>query len=91
MLVGQRVKKGRDRAVYRDRVLEFLWKGSPDPSLVQRIGAFLVGLFFMSVGVNTLTGAIGDRCSLLFLPALCLLTGAKVFGNGFGWRFRTGL
>ena len=71
MLVGQRVKTGRDGAVYRDRVLEFLWKGSLDPLLVQRIGAFLIGLFLMSVGVNTLTGAIGDRCSLLFLPALC--------------------
>jgi hypothetical protein len=30
---------------------EFLWKGSPDPSLVQRLAAFIFGLTFVLLGV----------------------------------------
>jgi hypothetical protein len=63
---------------------EFLWKGSPDAPLVQRIGAWLFGLFFLAAGVAFLELARERGSGLLILLALAGLgLGLKVFMNGF--------
>jgi hypothetical protein len=48
----QRNVDWRDAHMNGRTVDEFLWKGSPDASLVQRIGACLFGIAFVLVGIG---------------------------------------
>jgi hypothetical protein len=63
---------------------EFFWKGSPDAPLIQRIGAWLFGLFFLAGGLSLLMIARERRSWLvLMMSAAGFLLGARVFFNGF--------
>lgn len=62
----------------------FLWKGDPDAPLVQRIGAWLFGLFFILVGLGWVTVAYEKRSWLFgILSVGWFLLGRRVFFNGF--------
>jgi hypothetical protein len=66
---------------------KFLWNGSPNAPLVQRIGAWIFGLTFSLAGVAFLGVARTDGSWPWALSGLGLiLLGAKVFGNGFRRR-----
>lgn len=71
---------------------EFLWKGSPDAPLVQRIGACIFGVVFMLGGVGMIESVremSPDRKSpasvfvSVLIALLFVLGGLKVFMNGF--------
>jgi hypothetical protein len=65
----------------------FLWRGSPDPTIVQRIGAWLFGLLFLALSVGFLDYALRERSFVLVLFSLgWILLGARVFRNGFRRR-----
>jgi hypothetical protein len=74
------------RAVY-----VLLWRGSPDPGFVQRIGAWLFGLVCIASGVTFLPSAAqsrGDEDWAVFGFALVaslgwISLGIKLFRNGF--------
>jgi hypothetical protein len=74
------------RAVY-----VLLWRGSPDPGFVQRIGAWLFGLMFIGTGAVFLMQAAQARAEedwagfgLTLLISLGLISvGVRVFRNGF--------
>jgi hypothetical protein len=63
---------------------EFLWKGSPDAPLVQRMGAWIFGLTFMLMGLCLFDIAYEkqDRACGIF-SLLPFFLGVKVFLNGF--------
>jgi hypothetical protein len=70
---------------------EFLWKGSPDAPLVQRIGAWVFGLTFMLLAMALIEidrETTPDRKSiaLVILAIAFLFVGLKVFLNGFRRR-----
>jgi hypothetical protein len=66
---------------------KFLLKGSPDPPLVQRVGAWLFGLMFLIGGVSFLGYAQKEGSFLLALVSVaCFLLGAWMFRNGFRRR-----
>lgn len=62
----------------------FLWNGNPNPSLVQRIAAWLFGLTLIGFGVLALVIA-RDAGSFFarMLAASGFLIVAKIFRNGF--------
>jgi len=63
---------------------EFLWRGSANPTLAQRIGAWLFGLIFLIAGVLFLN--IGWREGSVFNTALSLIAfivAVRIFRNGF--------
>ena len=61
----------------------FLWRGSPSPTLVQRIGAWLVGLFFIAAGVVFLIFAWFDSAWFLGVLVIGLFAlGVRIFYNG---------
>jgi hypothetical protein len=63
---------------------EFLWKGSPDAPLVQRMGAWMFGLFFILGGLVFLDVAYEKHYWIFGVLSICwFLVGAKVFLNGF--------
>jgi hypothetical protein len=63
---------------------QFLWRGSSDPSAVQRVGAWLFGLVFVTGGVSLLTFGLEERSILLAaISAGSILVGLRVFRNGF--------
>ena len=82
----------------------FLWRGSPNPTLVQRIGAWMIGLWLMGMGmllinlaVRPYVGAIDAVKRSEALPPMILLMipsaafvvgGVRVFRNGFPRRSR---
>jgi len=61
----------------------FLWRGSPNPTMVQRIGAWLFGLTLIGGGVLFLDLARTDGALVFLIAALLLLLGARVCRNGF--------
>lgn len=66
----------------------FLWRGSPDPTLVQRVGAWIIGLFFALCGAS-IWDSIRDEepiVAAVVLAATSLLVGAVIFRNGFRRR-----
>ena len=70
---------------------EFLWKGSPDAPLVQRIGAWIFGIAFMLVGavmMGVYLQQSPDRQSIaeVVLAVVFFGGGLKVFLNGFRRR-----
>jgi hypothetical protein len=65
----------------------FLWKGDPDAPLVQRVGAWIFGLFFILGGVGWATAAYEKQSPLVGLLSIgWFLIGGKVFLNGFRRR-----
>jgi hypothetical protein len=74
----------------------FLWRGSPDPPLVQRIGAWMFGLAFIGFGLTFWAVAKEDRhgdgpiFSLVMglIGLAMLLIGIRVFRNGFPRRIK---
>jgi hypothetical protein len=61
----------------------FLWRGSPNASLVQRIGACLFGLTFFVGGVVLLSLSWSKASPVLALFSLAwVLVGARVITNG---------
>jgi len=68
----------------------FLWHGSPNPPLVQRIGAWMFGLGFLFIGLFFLAAAfLAEReqpwiAGLIAIP--CFLLGLRIFRNGFPRR-----
>jgi hypothetical protein len=72
---------------------EYLWKGSPDAPLVQRIGAVIFGLFFMLMSVILVEAdreTMPDRKSIaaVIVGIVFFGIGLKVFLNGFRRRKR---
>jgi hypothetical protein len=61
----------------------FLWRGSTNPTLVQRIGAWLFGLTFIAGGVVTLILARYEGARLLGVLVIGLFAlGVRIFYNG---------
>lgn len=70
---------------------EFLWKGSPDAPLVQRMGAWIFGLAFMLIAVGVMDAYLEqspDRQSIaeVVFAIAVFAVGLKVFLNGFRRR-----
>jgi hypothetical protein len=66
---------------------EFLWKGSPDAPLVQRIGAWIFGLTFILLSLAFVDIAYEKHSPfVLAFSAISFLIGGKVFLNGFRKR-----
>jgi hypothetical protein len=92
MLVEQ-VKAKQRNIVWPDTMIngravdEFLWKGSPDAPLVQRIAAWGFGVFFVLGSIAWLDAAF-ERHSVIVgvLSIAWFLLGGKVFLNGFRRR-----
>jgi hypothetical protein len=70
----------------------FLWRGSPNPSLVQRIAAWMLGALFVCLGIAFFGVAIKERVETGFsfdvvfgvaTSVCCVLLGARTFRNGF--------
>jgi len=93
------IKKKQRNTVWPDTLLngrsvdEYLWKGSRDAPLVQRIGAWLFGFAFMLFGVTLVEvdrEATPERKSIVFviLAVLFFGLGIKMFLNGFRRRHK---
>ena len=65
--IGQaKTRRVRDSLVNSKAAVDiFLWKGSPNPRIVQRIGAWLFGLFFCTVGAVMIGDAQEERSVFL--------------------------
>ena len=62
----------------------FLWNGSPDAPLVQRIGAWIFGLTFILIGLVWVDVAYERNWPAFgVLSMVWLVVGGKVFFNGF--------
>jgi len=65
----------------------FLWKGSPNPPLVQRIAAWMIGLGFMVIGLIFMAAAFTRERDQPWIPGLIavpfVLLGMRIFRNGF--------
>ncbi len=79
-------------------VTAFLWKGSRNPTLVQRIGAWILGLAWISLGLSGFGMAVQMRVdngfsgTVVIMVAMATLTGfvgIKIFRNGFPRRTET--
>jgi hypothetical protein len=76
-----------DALVNSRGVDEFLWKGSPDAPLVQRVAAWLFGIVFILAGVGWLAGAYQKHWwGICLLSIVWFYVGARVFLNGFRKR-----
>jgi hypothetical protein len=85
-------------------VIVLLWRGSPNPTLVQRIGAWIIGLWLVGMGMLFISFAIRPYVeaidavkksealpSMIFLMIFSvpyLVGGMRVFRNGFPRRSR---
>jgi len=62
----------------------FLWKGSPDAPLVQRIGAWIFGVLFIMVGLGwSVVAYVNHWWVFAVLSILWFYVGGRVFLNGF--------
>jgi len=62
----------------------FLWKGFPDAPLVQRMGAWIFGMFFLFSSLCFIEISYEKRSWVVFFSSIpILLLGVKVFLNGF--------
>lgn len=62
----------------------FFWRGSPNPTLSQRVAAFLFGTVLLVYGLITLSVARADHSLLwMFVAWGIILMGARAFRNGF--------
>ena len=65
----------------------FLWKGSPNPTRVQRAGAVVFGLFFMIAGITYASMAVESRSIPLGIMSLGgLYVGVRMLRNSFPRR-----
>ena len=65
----------------------FLWKGSPDAPLIQRIGAWIFGVTFILVRFGWLDAAYERHWPVFgVLSLVWIAVGGKVFLNGFRKR-----
>ena len=63
---------------------ELIWNGSPNATIVQRIGVALFGLFDLGAGLVFLSFARKERSLLLVAISIgCLLLGTRVLLNAF--------
>lgn len=66
---------------------KFLLMGSPNAPLVQRVGAWIVGLTLLIGGIYFLGSAVSEKSLLMALISSgFFLVGAVVFRNGFRRR-----
>jgi len=76
------------------RIERFLWNGSPNPTLVQRVASWLIGLVLFTCGLALFRWAIRDRASfaavVVFVTLACAYSfaGFRIFLNGFGRPMR---
>jgi len=99
----EEVKRKQRNTVWPDTMVngrsvdEYLWKGSPEAPLVQRVGAWLFGGLFMVSGVSMIEAIremSPDRKSPasvivgVLIAVLFFGVGLKVFINGFQRRRR---
>jgi hypothetical protein len=93
------VKNKQRNTVWPDTLLnsrgvdEYLWKGSSDAPLVQRIGAVVFGVAFMLGSVGLIEAdreTTPDRKSIVvvILGVAFFAVGLKVLLNGLRWRKR---
>jgi hypothetical protein len=69
---------------------EFLWKGSPDAPLVQRMGAWIFGITFMVAGLAVLLITHKEQSWIdIVVSIVSFSIGIKVFLNGFRRRKAT--
>jgi hypothetical protein len=69
---------------------DFLWRGSENPTLVQKIGAWIIGLATFALGVEFLGLGLKGRSLLEVLFSIAVLSlGVKTFLCGFRRRKRT--
>jgi len=67
----------------------FFWRGSPHPTVIQRIAAWMFGLAFIAAGIGLFWVAFLSRSSfanVLFavsISVLSLFAGIRIFRNGF--------
>jgi ammonia channel protein AmtB len=67
----------------------FLWRGSPRPTLVQRIAAWMFGLVFIGIAAESFSFAVAERSSfavvlaLVSMSAMAAFVGVRIFRNGF--------
>jgi hypothetical protein len=68
---------------------DFLWKGSSHPPLVQRLGAWLIGVWSFMVGLFVLAITLQAKLWVwTFLGIGCMLLGGRIIFNGFGGHRR---
>jgi len=61
----------------------FLWRGSPNPSLIQRIVAWLMGSIYLTTGVVLVMFARAfESLFYMIFALLWIALGTKVFANG---------
>jgi hypothetical protein len=61
-----------------------LWKGSPNPTKVQRVGIAIFGLFFLVLAVGTAIPAVERHSTVQGVVAvIAFLIGMKVILNAF--------
>jgi hypothetical protein len=71
-------------------VNSFLWNGDPNPSIFQRIAAWLFGLTFIGFGVLFLDLArTGGGWLCRVMASVALLLGLRTCRNGFRRKKRT--
>ena len=89
----EQVKAKQRNIVWPDTMIngrgvdEFLWKGSPDAPLVQRMAAWVFGFFFVLGSFVWLDAAFQRHSVIVGLLSIAwFLVGGKVFLNGFRRR-----
>jgi len=66
----------------RDKVNRFFWRGSTNPTKVQRAAAWLMGASFIAAGFGLVSQA-GDSYVTRLIGSCAVVVGAVVFRNGF--------
>ena len=70
----------------------FLWRGSPNPTVIQRIGAWIFGLQFIASGLLFMLVLVPKRRNFDSPPGLaifviiglfCFYVGGRIIRNGF--------
>jgi hypothetical protein len=65
-------------------LFDFFWNGAPDPPMVQRIGAWMAGLFLVVAGLfAALSARDGGNWLRLTTSLISVCLGIRIFRNGF--------
>jgi hypothetical protein len=71
-------------------LFDFFWNGAPDPPMVQRIGAWMAGLFLVVTGLlAALSARDGGNLLGLGTSLISVGVGIRIFRNGFPRRRET--
>ena len=63
---------------------EFLWRGSPSATPVQRLGAAIFGIFFAAIGAANMDLGHGRHSTVQFvIGLLASLLGLRILANAF--------